>query len=89
MSSRPVAKRHRRYESSDLAKAVDQGILSWHKVLGLGAIVAGRAPGRQSNQDITLFKSLGVAMEDVALSIRAYEKALEHGIGQALPDLAG
>jgi alanine dehydrogenase len=68
---------------------VDRGILSWDKVLGLGDIVAGRAPGRQSKQDITLFKSLGVAMEDVALSIRAYEKAIERGIGQALPDLAG
>jgi ornithine cyclodeaminase/alanine dehydrogenase-like protein (mu-crystallin family) len=78
-----------RYESSDLGKAVEQGALNWGKVLGLGDVVAGRAPGRTSAQDITLFKSLGVAIEDVALSIRAYEKAIKQGIGEALPDLAG
>jgi ornithine cyclodeaminase/alanine dehydrogenase-like protein (mu-crystallin family) len=78
-----------RYESSDLAQAVEHGVLDWEEVASLGDIVAGRRPGRQSEQDITLFKSLGVAMEDVALSVRAYEKAVKLGLGQPLPDLAG
>lgn len=78
-----------RYESSDLAQAVERNILSWEKVSSLADIVARRLPGRKSERDVTLFKSLGVAMEDVALAIRAYEKARERGLGQVLPDLAG
>jgi alanine dehydrogenase len=78
-----------RYESSDLAQAVEHNILSWKDVSSLGDIVAGHLPGRRSEQDITLFKSLGVAMEDVALAIRAYDKAKQQGLGQALPNLAG
>lgn len=78
-----------RYESSDLAQAVERDILSWEKVVSLGDIVAGRLAGRKSEHDITLFKSLGVAMEDVAFAIRAYDKAREQGVGQQLPDLAG
>ena len=55
----------------------------------LGEMVAGRASGRTSGEDITLFKSLGVAAEDVALALRAYQKALQEGIGRTLPNLAG
>lgn len=78
-----------RYESLDLSQAVEAETLSWDRIVPLGAIVAGRMSGRTSGADITLFKSLGVAAEDVALSIRAYQKALQQGIGQTLPNLAG
>jgi alanine dehydrogenase len=78
-----------RYESSDLVQAVEHDLLNWEKVASLGDIVAGRLGGRKSEHDITLFKSLGVAMEDVAFAIRAYDKATEQGVGQLLPNLAG
>lgn len=78
-----------KYEATDLTAPVAEGIIGWDRVVGLGDIVAGNTPGRRSDQDITLFKSLGVALEDVALAACAYEKALEAGIGQKLPDLAG
>lgn len=78
-----------RYESADLAQAAAHGVLDWKNVASLGDIVAGRLPGRKSAQDITLFKSLGVAMEDVALAIRAYDRAMREGLGQPLPNLAG
>lgn len=78
-----------KYEATDLTAPVAEGIIDWDKVVRLGDIVAGNLPGRQSDRDITLFKSLGVALEDVALAACAYEKALETGIGQKLPDLAG
>lgn len=78
-----------RYEATDLAAPVAEGVIGWQQVVGLGGIVAGTTPGRQSDGDVTMFKSLGVAMEDVALAARAYEKALAAGIGQELPDLAG
>jgi len=75
------------YESTDLAEAVKAGILAWESVHNLSEIVAGRVRGRQSPEDVTLFKSLGVAMEDVALAARAYERAVERGAGLPLPDL--
>lgn len=78
-----------RYESTDLVQPVRQGTLSWERVVSLGDIVAGKAAGRALVTDITLFKSLGVAIEDVALAARAYEMALAQGVGQTLPDLAG
>lgn len=78
-----------KYEATDLVAPVSEGMMDWDKVVGLGDIVAGNTPGRRSGGDITLFKSLGVALEDVALAARAYEKALASGVGQTLPDLAG
>ena len=78
-----------RYEATDLAAPVREGLFSWEKVLPLASIVAGHQPGRTSNSDITLYKSLGVAFEDVALAVTAYERALKSGAGIKLPDLAG
>jgi len=77
------------YESADLAVPVKEGQLSWDKVSSLGEVVAGVAKGRAARNQITLFKSLGVAIEDVALAIRAYERAIAQGVGVQLPDLSG
>ena len=78
-----------RYESTDLGIAVKHGTMSWDRVVSLGDIVAGKIEGRKYVTDITLFKSLGVAIDDVALAARAYEKALAAGVGLTLPNLAG
>lgn len=78
-----------RYESTDLGIAVKHGTMSWDRVVSLGDIVAGKIAARKLVTDITLFKSLGVALEDVALAARAYEKALVQGVGVQLPNLAG
>jgi ornithine cyclodeaminase/alanine dehydrogenase-like protein (mu-crystallin family) len=78
-----------RYESTDLAIPVKHGTLSWDRIVSLGDIVAGKKVAREYWSDMTLFKSLGVAIEDVALAARAYEKALASGVGVQLPNLAG
>ena len=78
-----------RYEATDLVAPVNEGLLSWDRVAPLGDVVAGNIKGRVAKDDITLFKSLGVAIEDVALAIRAYEKATAEGIGTPLPNLSG
>lgn len=78
-----------RYEATDLAVPVAEGALTWDEVHALGEVVAGNLHGRAGREDITLYKSLGVAIEDVALAVRAYEKAVRVGAGQALPDLTG
>ena len=45
----------------------------------IGEVVVGQVPGRQSEDDITLFKSVGLAVEDVVTAELVYRKALEAG----------
>jgi len=78
-----------RYEATDLAEPAKAGLLEWERVRPLSEVVSGRVRGRTAREDITLFKSLGVALEDVALAVRAYEKAVARNLGVPLPDLAG
>jgi ornithine cyclodeaminase/alanine dehydrogenase-like protein (mu-crystallin family) len=78
-----------RYEATDLIEPVKEGVLTWDRVRSLADVVSGNVQARAAASDITLFKSLGVAIEDVALAARAYEKALAQGAGVQLPDLAG
>lgn len=72
-------------ESAELVRAVVAGNLQWEEVVEIGEIAAGRISGRQDARSITLFKSLGVAMEDVAMASRVYELAVEHGAGLEIP----
>jgi len=68
-------------EFIDLAAA---GRLDWASVYELGDIVSGRMTGRRSETDVTLFKSLGIGLEDVAFAQLVYRRALEAGLGRAL-----
>lgn len=65
---------HAQHEAGDLIQAVDSAPLHWDRVLTLGDMVIGRALGRASDQEITFFKSVGSALEDVAVAALAYEK---------------
>lgn len=47
----------------------------------LGEIIAGHKKGRESDEEITLFKSVGIAIQDVSTAHVAYRKALEQGKG--------
>lgn len=78
-----------RYEATDLVVPVREGALAWDRVLPLSDIVSGKVLARGSSSEVTLYKSLGIAIEDVALAARAYEKALAQNAGVVLPDLAG
>jgi len=71
-----------RLEAGDLVAALDQGVIEWTDVAELGRVVAMRAPGRQAGQDVTLFKSLGIGLEDIAVAKRVYEKAQAAGVGR-------
>ena len=68
-------------ESGDLIEPVDQGILDWLEVHELQEVVAGEVHGRQSNEDIVVFKSNGVAAWDVAAGARTLELARQRGTG--------
>lgn len=73
-----------RLEAGDLVAALDQGVIEWIDVAELGRVVAMRAPGRQSAADITLFKSLGIGLEDIAVAMKVYQKAKDAGVGRWL-----
>lgn len=72
-------------EAGDLVQPVQDGFLSWNQVLEAGAVVSGRAAGRRSDDDITLFKSLGIAIEDLAVAAFVYERAKRDGAGREQP----
>jgi ornithine cyclodeaminase/alanine dehydrogenase-like protein (mu-crystallin family) len=73
-----------RIEAGDLHFALEAGALNWASVLELGHLAAGRFPGRENDSEITLFKSLGIAIEDLATAARVYAKAKEKGLGKIL-----
>lgn len=73
-----------RLEAGDFHQALEEGTLRWSDVHELGQIVVGRFPGRKRAQDITLFKSLGIGIEDVAVAARVYARAKEKGAGRLL-----
>ncbi|HUG65618.1 MAG TPA: ornithine cyclodeaminase family protein [Gaiellaceae bacterium] len=71
-------------ESGDLVEPVAAGLLDWLEVHELHEVVAGEIAGRQSDDDIVLFKSNGLAAWDVALAAEAVRLAREHGVGTEL-----
>jgi len=66
----------------DLHHAIEAGIMSNSDVYAeLGAVVAGRTPGRTSLEEIVIFDSTGTALQDVAAASVVYQKALRAGRG--------
>jgi alanine dehydrogenase len=72
-------------ESGDLARAAETEAFYWEDARELGLVVIGEFPGREDDIEITLFESQGIALEDVALAARIYQRALDSGIGESLP----
>jgi ornithine cyclodeaminase/alanine dehydrogenase-like protein (mu-crystallin family) len=68
-------------ESGDIINAVSSGYISWDRVFELWEILSGRV-GRVSEKDITIFKSHGIALWDVAVAKLVYDKARERGLGR-------
>jgi alanine dehydrogenase len=73
-----------RLESGDLIEPVEAGVLDWLEVHELHEVVAGEVAGRQSDRDIIVFKSNGLAAWDVALAGEALRRADTAGIGTSL-----
>lgn len=78
-------KEQAKVESGEMLSAIEARKLNWRQVHELAEIVVGRVPGRTDPAEVTLFKSLGVALEDVAVAHVVYRKALAQGLGQSLP----
>jgi alanine dehydrogenase len=76
-------------EAGDLIAAVESGAFSRERIYAeLGDIVIGKKKGRENDEQITLFKSVGVAIEDVAVAAWVYSEARRQGLGTEI-DLQG
>jgi ornithine cyclodeaminase/alanine dehydrogenase-like protein (mu-crystallin family) len=73
-----------RIESGDLIEPVEAGALDWLEVHELHEVVSGAVQGRQSDADIVVFKSNGLAAWDVALGGEALARARASGVGTPL-----
>lgn len=72
-------------EAGDLIQTFGPDPANWSAVKELSHVVSGKIPGRTRPDQITLFKSNGIAVEDIAAAGRVYEAALERKIGAHLP----
>jgi alanine dehydrogenase len=71
-------------EAAEFRELVAAGKLAWAAIRELGEFVTGKAAGRTSRSDLTLFKSLGIALEDVAFAELVYQRALAAGVGRPI-----
>jgi alanine dehydrogenase len=72
-------------EAGDFLIPREEGVITDQHILGeLGDVLTGKIPGRNSPDEITLFKSLGLAMEDLAAAHHVYEKARQKGAGTSV-----
>jgi len=73
-------------EAGDLVTPMREGAIDAAHIAGeLGQLASGTVAGRLAAGDVTLFKSLGMAVEDVAAAHLTYERATERGLGRGIP----
>lgn len=71
-----------RLEAGDFVQPLEDGSIRWSDIHELGQVIVGRYAGRAHPEDITMFKSLGIGLEDVAVAAKVYEAAKANGLGQ-------
>jgi ornithine cyclodeaminase/alanine dehydrogenase-like protein (mu-crystallin family) len=72
-------------EAGDIVIPLKQGIIKKNHIVGeIGEVAVGSKMGRSNENDITLFKSVGNAVQDLAMADLIYAKALKNKIGQLL-----
>lgn len=72
-------------ESGDLLAPFERRLFRWEQVAELSDVVGGPRNGRENDDQITLFKSNGLAMEDIAVATIVHERARAAGVGTDLP----
>ncbi|HYH69559.1 MAG TPA: ornithine cyclodeaminase family protein [Urbifossiella sp.] len=78
------SKEQARIEAGDLVAPINAHVLSWADVHDFGPLLVGKYPGRGSPADITVFKSLGLGIEDIAVAARVVELARQQGVGREI-----
>ncbi len=72
-------------EAGDLVQAIREGVFSFDDIYAeLGEVVSGAVPGRESSEEVTLFKSVGNAAQDVAIACRVFMEAEPADVGTVI-----
>ena len=73
------------HDTGDMLAAKQAGVAFDHKVVSLAAVVGGRHPGRTSEREILLYKSVGSGLQDLAVAAMCYTRAVERSVVTPLP----
>lgn len=72
-------------ETGDLQVPIQEGLFEASDIHAeLGQIISGEKPGRESDEEITIFKSVGLAVVDIVVAKYLYERAVERGVGNRI-----
>ncbi len=77
-----------RIEAGDLIIPANEGLFDWNEVYNLADVIVGYAPQRELPDDITLYKGVGIALEDIATAEHVYRLAVARNVGEELDILA-
>ncbi|TKJ24198.1 MAG: ornithine cyclodeaminase family protein [Promethearchaeota archaeon Loki_b32] len=69
-------------EAGDYIIPINEGVIRENDIISIGGIINGNISGRTSDSEITIFKSVGISAQDVAVGKLVYDRALKDGIGQ-------
>lgn len=78
------SKEQAKLEAGDFVEPLKAGVLHWSDVYDFAPVLVGKYPRRESPRDVTMFKSLGLGIEDIALAVRVVELAKQQGLGREL-----
>ncbi|MEV6259083.1 ornithine cyclodeaminase family protein [Nocardia sp. NPDC051911] len=73
------------HDTGDMIAAKEAGTDFSGKLVSLAAVVSGQTPGRRSEDDVVVYKSVGAAVQDLAVAQMCAERATELGLGTTLP----
>lgn len=69
-------------EAGDLVIPMREGIVASNHIWAeLGEVLIGKRPGRMNDQEVTVFKSVGIAIQDATVGCLAFNRAREKGLG--------
>ncbi len=72
-------------EAGEIVQAIAAGAIAYSHVAGeLGSLLQGDVPGRTRADEITLFKSVGLGLQDAVTAARVYAQAVAKGAGQSV-----
>ncbi len=71
-------------EAGSLLQSLETGVVLPEAIRELGQVITGQVEGRQSSEDITLFASQGLALEDLAAARLVYDRAKERNVGREM-----